>query len=230
VRAAAGRAFAAGAGIGALAMYILDPQGGRRRRALARDQAIYVLSKGRDAVDATARDMAHRARGVVAEARALAQRGEVPDEVLTARVRSKLGHWVSHPSAIEVGTSGGRVTLAGPVLATEAESLLCAVRRVRGVGDVDDRLEVHAQADVPALQGGVPRRGERFELMQTSWSPTARVIASALGAAAVGSAAVRRDLVGAIVGAVGLAALARALTNQDLGRIIAGDLRRRAAA
>ena len=229
LRAAAGRAFVAGAGFGALAMYVLDPQGGRRRRALARDQAIHVLNKGRDAVDATARDMANRARGVVAEARALVRRGQLPDDVVAARVHSKLGHWLSHPGAIEVDVRGGRVTLAGPVLASEAESLMRAVRRIRGVASVEDRLEVHAQPDIPALQGGVARPGERFELMQTSWSPAARVIVGALGAAAVASAALRRDVASGIAGTVGFAALARAITNRGF-RTVAGDLQRRAAA
>lgn len=56
-----------GAAIGAGIMYLLDPDGGRRRRALVRDQLVSAGHKASDAVGATSRDMTNRARGVVAE-------------------------------------------------------------------------------------------------------------------------------------------------------------------
>src|SRR5438132_5811675 len=59
----------AGAAVGAGLMYLLDPEGGRRRRALLRDQLVSAAHKTTDAVDATSRDMTNRARGVVAELR-----------------------------------------------------------------------------------------------------------------------------------------------------------------
>ena len=52
---------------GALAMYVLDPDSGRRRRALARDKATQLAQDTADAVQGTARDLGNRARGLAHE-------------------------------------------------------------------------------------------------------------------------------------------------------------------
>jgi hypothetical protein len=60
------RAFSmlAGAGIGAGLMYLLDPQTGRRRRALIRDQAVGVAHDASDAAGVVGRDFANKAKGL----------------------------------------------------------------------------------------------------------------------------------------------------------------------
>src|SRR5438477_12086386 len=74
------------AAAGALAMYFLDPQGGRRRRARTRDKVEYAKRRLRDAYDVTARDARHRMVGLQATSRRLLHRGQsVPDETLVAR-------------------------------------------------------------------------------------------------------------------------------------------------
>ncbi len=62
-------AAAIGAGVGALAMFIFDPDNGRRRRAIARDKVVHYGNEAVDAVEGAARDLRNRAQGVVAEAR-----------------------------------------------------------------------------------------------------------------------------------------------------------------
>jgi len=62
-------AAAIGAGVGALAMFIFDPDNGRRRRALARDKVTHFGREAVDAVESAARDLRNRAQGVAAEAR-----------------------------------------------------------------------------------------------------------------------------------------------------------------
>ena len=57
-----------GAGIGAALMYILDPDQGRRRRALLRDKLVSMSNKTSDAVGRTSRDLRNRAQGVIHEA------------------------------------------------------------------------------------------------------------------------------------------------------------------
>jgi hypothetical protein len=46
------------------------------------------------------------------------------------------------------------VILSGPVLAAEVDELLSKVKKVKGVHEVESRLEVHESAEnVPSLQG-----------------------------------------------------------------------------
>lgn len=62
--------LAAGAfGLGALTMYIFDPQQGRRRRAMARDKLVHVQHEVTDWASGTARGLGNRAQGVAAQAR-----------------------------------------------------------------------------------------------------------------------------------------------------------------
>lgn len=55
--------------LGALAMYLLDPQQGNRRRAVVRDKLYSVSRKSKLRAQAKSRDLANRAKGVVYEAR-----------------------------------------------------------------------------------------------------------------------------------------------------------------
>jgi hypothetical protein len=63
--------------LGAGLMYYLDPDRGRRRRALVRDKAVHLQHETGHAVNRKARHIGNRARGLVAEARgALGLRSE----------------------------------------------------------------------------------------------------------------------------------------------------------
>jgi hypothetical protein len=206
---------AAGAGV----MYLLDPERGRRRRALVRDQLVRVAHRTGDAVDATSRDVSNRARGVVAELRSRLVNLEVRDGVLHERVRSRIGSVISHASAIEAHVVEGRVTLRGPVLAEDVERLVRRVRSVPGVREVIDQLEVHDEpGGVPALQGRPrpPRGGEVFELLQNRWSPAARLFAGLAGAAMVLWGLRRLDLQGILLTAGGVSLLVRGIRNEPL--------------
>src|SRR5688572_29666256 len=109
-----GTGIISGIGLGAGLMYLLDPERGRRRRAVARDKAKSMLTQSEDAEGRTSRDVTNRARGVAAGARSIFGRKQVFEDVLAARVRSKIGRLVTHPGAIEVtATPAGTVTLSG---------------------------------------------------------------------------------------------------------------------
>ncbi len=200
-----------GAGAGSVATYFLDPDRGRRRRALVRDQLTKLRRRTDEAIEGTRKDLQNRLQGLQAEVRArLGEQGPVSDDVLAERVRAQLGRWVSHPRAIDVQARDGRVTVSGPILALEAAALLVAVRATRGVREVEDRLERHERAgDVPALQGDPSTAMSALAAGASAWSPTARV------AVGVGSAFVllraRRSpgLLAAFVTAVGPAVMSR---------------------
>jgi hypothetical protein len=209
---------------GAALMYFLDPDRGRRRRALVRDQLVRAAHLTGDAVDTTSRDVRNRARGVVAELKGWMGGREVDDRVLGERVRSRIGAVVGHAGAIDVAVTDGRVVLAGPVLREEVDRLIRRVAAVRGVKSVESRLDIHAEpGNVPGLQGRprTPRGGEVFELAQASWSPTARV---AVGAAGMGTLAwgVRRgDVLGLVLALSALALVVRAVANRPVAAMTA---------
>jgi uncharacterized membrane protein len=210
-----------GIGLGAGLMYILDPARGNRRRAIFKDKVVSGLNKTGDAIGTTSRDLGHRTYGLFSSIGSLFSRGEVSDEKLVARVRSKLGRVVSHPHAIEVIVNEGRVTLSGAILADEVDDLLEVVSSVGGVVDIVNRLEVHNEAgDHPDLQGGVDRPGESFELLQTNWSPAIRVLASAAGGTLAFYGFKRKDPIGIALGILGSGFALRAITNKEVTRLV----------
>lgn len=149
--------FIAGLLAGLGLAYLLDPDRGANRRALARDKATRAGHKLAEGLDATARDLRNRASGTAAELRARFRREEVDDDILHDRVRSAIGRAVSHPGAIHLNVRNGQVTLRGQVLADEVDELLATTRKVRSVSEVVNELEVHREpGNVPSLQSGGP--------------------------------------------------------------------------
>ena len=200
-----GLAFGTGLGIGTGLMFILDPDQGKRRRALLRDKCYWAARKTGEGMGVTARDLRNRTQGIVSEVQSRFSSEPVDDAVLVDRVRAKLGRIVSHPRAINVMAENGRVTLRGPILTMEEPALLACVNRVGGVNEVVNNLEPHDESDNhPALQGGRERLGERFDLFQNNWSPTTRF------------------LVGAGVGAASLFLLTRGIAHGSQGNMTAG--------
>lgn len=168
-----------GLAVGAGMMYLFDPRQGRRRRALVRDQVVHLSNELEDFIEEGVRDLSNRAQGTVAEARAMVSGDEASDAVVVDRVRSALGRLVSHPRSLKVRAMNGHVTISGPILADEVERLIAGVSSIRGVRDVEDRLEVHAEPGaVPALQGG---RAMPSSPMGGNWSPGTRLLAGAAG-------------------------------------------------
>src|ERR687896_256085 len=205
-----------GGALGALAMYFLDPHEGRRRRVRTRDKVVHAGKRLNEAGMVTARDTVQRAYGVLASARKLFQHEEVADGVLIERVRAELGRVVSHPHAVDVAADRGHVTLSGPILAEEVRPLLRCVRQVPGVKAVSDRLTVYEDAEaqhVSSLQGGHPRPGVRFELMQENWSPAARLAAGTIGAGLLAASFRARAGMCALLGVAGSAPGGRAGTQ-----------------
>jgi hypothetical protein len=69
-----------GLALGALTMFLMDPDRGRRRRALARDKMYSAKVRTRKRIDATSRDLANRAKGLSAEARHILSAGDGRDD------------------------------------------------------------------------------------------------------------------------------------------------------
>ncbi|MGH9308173.1 MAG: BON domain-containing protein [Vicinamibacterales bacterium] len=173
-----------GAGVGLALAFMLDPSQGRRRRALAGARMRSATRKTRDALDATARDMANRTRGIAAATSRRFTDDAADDDTLVERVRAKLGRVCSHPRAIDVESVNGAVTLRGPVLAEELNGLLSVVAAVRGVQSVNNELESHESAEgVPSLQGIGNVAPSRLDLFQRNWAPATQALVAAAGLA-----------------------------------------------
>ena len=215
-----GLTFGAGLGLGTGLMFLLDPDRGKRRRALLRDKCVSAARKTGEGFEVTARDLRNRTQGIVTDIQSRFSSEPVDDAVLVDRVRSKLGRIVSHPSAVHVTAQNGNVTLGGPILTAEVPELLACVNRVNGVNEVINNLETHDEpGNHPALQGGRERPGDRFEFMQENWSPAARFVAGAAGASLAVYGGARRDALGAGLGAAGLLLLTRGITNTEFKRL-----------
>ena len=176
------RGLLIGAAVGAGLIYMLDPQNGRRRRALVRDKLVRASHGTRDAIETTSRDISNRTRGIMAATRRRYVSEDVSDEVLLERVRAKLGRVCSHPRAIDVVVKSGHVTLRGPVLAHEALPIIAKIESVRGVRSVTNELDLHATADhVPSLQGEGKVAGSSLDLLQSNWAPATRAAVTCAG-------------------------------------------------
>lgn len=212
-----------GAALGAAAMYLADPDRGRRRRAVAADKMRSLAGKAGDAFDVASRDMGNRIQGLRAQAsRTLARRGaqSPDDETLVARVRKEIGRAVSHPRAVKVDAQQGRVTLYGHVLEQEKRPLLDCVHTVSGLTELQDHLEVHqSAAGIPSLQGEGKARRSTSALMQDTWPPALRAVAAVGGGALGLYGIIRRTPTAAAAATVGLGLIARSVGNQRLSRL-----------
>lgn len=141
----------AGAGL----MYLFDPRAGRRRRALLRDKLEKLQNTLANQAEGLAKDAGNRGQGAAAETmRRVMPEEPVDDAMLTQRIRSEMGHYVSNPHAIDVSVEQGVVTLSGNILASEAQSFVAQVKAMKHVEKVENHLDVHQSADnIPDLQG-----------------------------------------------------------------------------
>ena len=194
---------------GAVATYFFDPDVGRRRRALVRDQIVHWLGMARQELQSEVHDLRNRAQGVAAAVRRVGASPNMSDEAIAGRIRARFRS-LERPGAVQVNVTEGRVHLAGPVLARDAERARRIVRRVRGAQELVDQLEVHQGPDVPGLQDR-PRSLIARE-------PLAR-LAVGLLTMAVASPVARRIGTMMTARALGLWALGTAVANAERARM-----------
>jgi hypothetical protein len=203
-----------GAGLGAGLMYLLDPQGGRGRRAVARDKSVSALKNGGKAAAKTSRHLGNKTKGLVSQAGSKLRRGERDlsndSEALLKQIRRQVRRAASHPMAVEVVVQEGNVVLHGLVLASEVEGLLAAIQTIEGIAAIENQLEIHESAeDLAAYRNGARR-----------WvGPATRVLTGGTGSALAYAGLKRKDPLGAALGALGLGLLAHGLTNFDPKRL-----------
>ena len=132
-----------GVSLGALAMYLADPDRGRQRRAVAQETLRSAMSSTGDVIGVARRDLGSRMQGLREQAGSMLarRREQVDDQLLKARVYQQISSIASQPEAIDIDVKQGCVTLAGRVPAHERQLLLDAARSVEGVREVEDYLD-----------------------------------------------------------------------------------------
>ncbi|MDQ3089147.1 MAG: hypothetical protein M3Q78_11210 [Acidobacteriota bacterium] len=79
-------AILGGIGFGAFLMYLFDPQGGNRRRALIRDKAVGLSNQAQKTVSGKAEDLSNRAKGLLHETKSIfTGENQVSDENQNAK-------------------------------------------------------------------------------------------------------------------------------------------------
>jgi BON domain len=208
--------FIAGSMAGAALTFFADPVLGRRRRALLRDAAVHDSRILGRAINIGSRDTLHRAKGIFETIKNIFEPDEIDDAVLADRVRTEVGRVCSHPN-VEVTVEDGCVTLEGPVVAHERRPILKAVRSVKGVFDVFDRLEPYVP---PATMPTQAMRERQPDIMQRHWSPATRILTGIIGGSMSAAGVKSGTLRGVVPTAAGFALLLRAITNIELKRLV----------
>jgi hypothetical protein len=138
--------FLAGCSFGAALMYFGDPHRGAYRRAFVRDKGThYRKLLGRKSAH-FAKDVFFRTKGLIARTRGRIAAEPVPDDVLLARVSSRLGRAIWNPHRLGLEIVDGIVTVSGKVLSRELGVLIDAIEKTPGVRGVTDRLDIAKSA------------------------------------------------------------------------------------
>jgi len=130
-----------GIGAGIALMFFLDPDNGRRRRAVVQEKSTHFARQTAHQRDVLARRALGHIRGAMAYIRQQVQpEPPVEDTILLERVRAAMGHVVRDPHGLDIRVRCGTVILKGPASAAQIGELVECARRVRGVREVDNRL------------------------------------------------------------------------------------------
>jgi len=130
-----------GLGAGIALMFLLDPDNGRRRRAVVQDRSLHYARQAAHQRDVLARRVLGHIRGAIAAIRHQVEPAEpVEDAILLERVRAAMGHVVPDPHGVDIRVRCGTVILKGPANAGQIEELVACAQHVRGVREVENRL------------------------------------------------------------------------------------------
>lgn len=215
-----------GLSVGAGLMYLLDPDKGGSRRALLVDQA-KGLNRVGNAINETTHNITTRTKEVLTKATSKLSltKKSVPDDLLEKRVRAKMGHVVSHTSAIEVVAHNGEITLYGPILKEEVARLISTVNAVKGVTCVEDQLDIYESAEgIPELQGGIIRTPknnaqQNDQTKPSGLSPSTRAITGIVGGGLSLYGVTHRGIVGKLASVLGFGLLTTSVTNLEFKRL-----------
>jgi hypothetical protein len=129
--------------IGAGLMYFLDSDKGMSRRSQMRNRTVVRLRKFSATVDNKIRGLRKTLQATPLSRvvqMSLVPRKPVPDWVVAERIRLESWRTLAHPDSIQISVRDGRVTVWGPVLAGEPESLRRRLLKLPGVRQFELQL------------------------------------------------------------------------------------------
>lgn len=213
-----------GIALGAIAMYLADPNQGRRRRALVQDKMRSLSHKTSGAVSAAMHDAGNRLSGIQAQANRMMSQGArskpIDNHVLEARVRSKLGRAMMNSHFIDVAADAGSVTLKGSVPPDDKQHVVTLVRSIPGVLEVRDKL------DAIAPDGGAreSRSGKYLSKRMSGSAFLSPWLLALLGGGILGYYGfTRRTSSGQLLALAGIGFLARNVGSPAVGRLFRSD-------
>ncbi len=130
---------------GAAAAWLLDPQAGRRRRALLRDRVVALLRRGTRRGGRVARGVGSEAYGLKQKAMHLREQPkDFDDQTLKAKVETELFRGADAPKGqVAVNAQHGIVQLRGEVESPQLiDDLVARTRAVQGVREVENLLHL----------------------------------------------------------------------------------------
>lgn len=131
-----------GLAIGAMAMYLADPAQGKRRRGLVQEKMRIATEKTGNALEHAMHSTGNQLSQAQVRAKSMLRRKEFDDESLKDRLRNAIAMLASVPEEIRIKAEQGKVTLTGAVAAKEKNRLLRKLRRMPGVRELRDELEL----------------------------------------------------------------------------------------
>ena len=148
-----GLVFLGGLFVGSVAMYLMDPRSGTRRRVVARDKARSALYRYSVLSGKLLRHSRNNLEGAFALATTFVRpEGSVSDNKIAARIRAALGRAIPHPRSIGVAVTEGRVTLRGSLPPHQAGLAVLAAERVRGVTHIENLITPPLKPEQQPLQ------------------------------------------------------------------------------
>jgi uncharacterized membrane protein len=175
-----------------------------------------------DALNVAVRDLRNRSRGMLAEMMGRLSEDGADDLIITERVRAELGRLVRYPGSLQVTSENGKIRLQGPVLASDADSLVRRVAAVRGVTGVDNQLSTfQTMEEMPAQVRAMNATAGMQN--QPAWSPSLRLISSMGGGLLMLYGLARRGLVGTALSVTGLGLATRGVANAPIKELLGMD-------
>lgn len=199
--------------------YYMDPNNGRRRRALLRDKIGKSRRLIRRQSELALRDMENRLQGRMHELLSLFATKDADEGAIRERVKAVIGHYVSNSGAIHVSVSGNVVNLSGSILRREVLPLLWAVRTVKGVKHVNNNLTVYDHVGESPDLHGEARRPAILPITREYWPPAYRMSFGVLGLGMMVYGMAKRDLSSLLTAGAGGLLLTRSIMNKSLARI-----------